>query len=123
MIVFSSGGTQTVNKTAIMVEECGLQYPAHIINLSALEKKHPVFTTITPNGRIPAIVDHDEGDFPVFESGAILIYLAEKAGKLIPADRLGHSRITQWVVWQMAGLGPMIGQLNVFRPYFPEGLP
>ena len=123
MIDFFTAGTPNGYKIAIMLEECGLPYTAHIMNLSALEQKQPSFTAINPNGRIPAIVDHDEGDFPVFESGAILIYLAEKAGKLIPADRLGHSRITQWVVWQMAGLGPMMGQLNVFRHYFPERLP
>jgi GST-like protein len=123
MIDFFTAGTPNGYKIAIMLEECGLPYTAHIMNLSALEQKQPAFTAINPNGRIPAIVDHDEGDFPVFESGAILIYLAEKAGKLIPADRLGRSRITQWVVWQMAGLGPMMGQLNVFRHYFPERLP
>jgi GST-like protein len=123
MIDFFTAGTPNGYKVAIMLEECGLPYTAHIMNLSALEQKQPAFTAINPNGRIPAIVDHDESDFPVFESGAILIYLAEKAGKLIPADRLGRSRITQWVVWQMAGLGPMMGQLNVFRHYFPERLP
>ena len=123
MIDFFTAGTPNGYKIAIMLEECGLPYTAHIMNLSALEQKRPAFTAINPNGRIPAIVDHDEGDFPVFESGAILIYLAEKAGKLIPANRLGRSRITQWVVWQMAGLGPMMGQLNVFRHYFPERLP
>ena len=123
MIDFFTAGTPNGYKVAIMLEECGLPYTAHIMNLSALEQKQSAFTAINPNGRIPTIVDHDEGDFPVFESGAILIYLAEKVGRLIPADRLGRSRITQWVVWQMAGLGPMMGQLNVFRHYFPERLP
>ena len=123
MIDFFTAGTPNGYKVAIMLEECGLPYTAHIMNLSALEQKQPAFTAINPNGRIPAIIDHDEGDFPVFESGAILIYLAEKVGRLIPTDRLGRSRITQWVVWQMAGLGPMMGQLNVFRHYFPERLP
>jgi len=123
MIDFFTAGTPNGYKVAIMLEECGLPYTAHIMNLSALEQKKPAFTAINPNGRIPAIVDHDEGDFSVFESGAILMYLAEKAGKFIPASRLGRSRTTQWVVWQMAGLGPMMGQLNVFRHYFPERLP
>jgi GST-like protein len=123
MIDFFTAGTPNGYKVAIMLEECGLPYTAHIMNLSALEQKKPAFTLINPNGRIPAIVDHDEGDFSVFESGAILMYLAEKAGKFIPTDRLGRSRTTQWVVWQMAGLGPMMGQLNVFRHYFPERLP
>jgi GST-like protein len=123
MIDFFTAGTPNGYKVAIMLEECGLPYTAHIMNLSALEQKKPAFTLINPNGRIPAIVDHDEGDFSVFESGAILMYLAEKAVKFIPSDRLGRSRTTQWVVWQMAGLGPMMGQLNVFRHYFPERLP
>ena len=123
MIDFFTAGTPNGYKVAIMLEECGLPYTAHIMNLSALEQKQPAFMAINPNGRIPAIVDRDEDDFAVFESGAILIYLAEKAGKLVPADRLGRSRTTQWVVWQMAGLGPMMGQLNVFRHYFPERLP
>ena len=123
MIDFFTAGTPNGYKVSIMLEECGLPYTVHIMNLTALDQKQPSYTCINPNGRIPAIVDHDEGDFAVFESGAILIYLAEKLGKLIPTDRLGRSRTTQWVVWQMAGLGPMMGQLNVFRHYFPERLP
>jgi len=123
MIDFFTAGTPNGYKIAIMLEECGLPYTAHVMSLSTLEQKKPAFTAINPNGRIPAIVDHDEGDFAVFESGAILIYLAEKVGQLMPVDRLGRSRVTQWVAWQMAGLGPMMGQLNVFRHYFPERLP
>jgi GSH-dependent disulfide-bond oxidoreductase len=123
MIDFFTAGTPNGYKISIMLEECELPYTVRFMNLTELEQKQPAFTSINPNGRIPAIVDRDEGDFPVFESGAILIYLAEKAGKLIPSDRLGRSRITQWVAWQMAGLGPMMGQLNVFRHYFPERLP
>ena len=123
MIDFFTAGTPNGYKISIMLEECGLPYTVHVMNLTALEQKQPAFTSINPNGRIPAIVDHDEGDFSVFESGAILMYLAEKAGKFIPVNRLGRSRATQWVVWQMAGLGPMMGQLNVFRHYFPERLP
>lgn len=123
MIDFFTAGTPNGYKVSIMLEECGLPYAVNLLNLTALDQKQPSFTSINPNGRIPAIVDHDEGDFAVFESGAILIYLAEKLGKLIPTDRLGRSRTTQWVVWQMAGLGPMMGQLNVFRHYFPERLP
>ena len=123
MIDFFTAGTPNGYKVSIMLEECGLPYTVNLLNLTALDQKQPSYTAINPNGRIPAIVDHDEGDFAVFESGAILIYLAEKLGKLIPTDRLGRSRTTQWVVWQMAGLGPMMGQLNVFRHYFPERLP
>ena len=97
-----------------------MPYQVHAINLTTLEQKEPWFLAINPNGRIPALVDRDEGDFPVFESGAILIYLAEKGGRLLPADRKGRSRVIQWLMFQMAGVGPMMGQANVFYRYFPE---
>jgi glutathione S-transferase len=97
-----------------------MPYEVHAIDLSKLEQKQPWFLAINPNGRIPAIVDRDEGGFPVFESGAILIYLAEKAGRLLPADRKGRSRVIQWLMFQMGGVGPMMGQANVFFRYFPE---
>ncbi len=82
-----------------------------------------LYTAINPNGRIPAIVDRDAGDFPVFESGAILIYLAEKTGLFLPAETKAKSRVIQWLMFQMGGIGPMQGQANVFRHYFPEKLP
>ena len=107
-------------KASIALEELGMPYEVHAINLTKLEQKEPWFLAINPNGRIPAIVDRDEGDFPVFESGAILIYLAEKGGGLLPADRKGRSRVIQWLMFQMAGVGPMMGQANVFFRYFPE---
>ncbi len=88
-----------------------------------LEQKEPWFLAINPNGRIPAIVDRDEGEFAVFESGAILVYLAEKTGRLMPADRQGRSRVMQWLMFQMGGVGPMQGQANVFHRYFPEKIP
>jgi len=107
-------------KVSVALEELGMPYQVRAIDLTKLEQKEPWFLAINPNGRIPAIVDRDEGDFPVFESGAILIYLAEKGGRLLPADRKGRSRVIQWLMFQMAGVGPMMGQANVFYRYFPE---
>ncbi len=103
-----------------MLEECGIEYTPHFIDMAAQEQKTPDFLKINPNGRIPAIVDDG---FPVFESGAILIWLAEKAGKFLPGDPKARSTVIQWVMWQMGGLGPMMGQLNVFKRYFPEHIP
>ncbi|KTC42145.1 glutathione S-transferase, partial [Pseudomonas sp. ABAC61] len=80
------------------------------------------FLKINPNGRIPAIVDRDNGDFPVFESGAILVYLAERTGRLLPSDPKGRSQVMQWLMFQMGGIGPMQGQANVFFRYFPQKL-
>jgi glutathione S-transferase/GST-like protein len=114
-------------KVSIALEELGLAYRLHVIDMAAGEQKQPWFTAINPNGRIPAIVDRgageDGGGFPVFESGAILLYLAEKTGRLIPADPKGRSRVVQWLMFQMGGVGPMMGQANVFTRYFPEQLP
>jgi len=107
-------------KASITLEELGLPYEVHPINLMAGEQKQPAFLAINPNGRIPAIVDRDEEGFAVFESGAIMIYLAEKTGKLMPTDRRGRSRVIQWLMFQMGGVGPMMGQANVFFRYFPE---
>ena len=117
--------SQTPNgwKASIMLEETGLPYEVHPINLGAGDQKTPDYLRINPNGRIPTIVDRDEGDFAVFESGAILVYLAEKTGKLLPTDRKGRSTVMQWVMFQMGGVGPMQGQANVFFRYFPEKLP
>ncbi|MFI5397219.1 MAG: glutathione S-transferase family protein [Candidatus Binatia bacterium] len=107
-------------KVSIMLEEIGLPYTVHPIKLQEGQQKEPWFLKINPNGRIPAIIDRDEDDFAVFESGAILIYLAEKTGKLLPTDVRGRSEVIQWLMFQMAGIGPMQGQANVFFRYAPE---
>ncbi|MES2642123.1 MAG: glutathione S-transferase N-terminal domain-containing protein [Myxococcota bacterium] len=110
-------------KASIALEELGLPYTVRAIDLSAMEQKRPEFLAINPNGRIPAIVDHDNEDFAVFESGAILLYLAEKTGRLMPTDTKGRSVVTQWLMFQMGGVGPMMGQANVFARYAPVKLP
>ena len=107
-------------KASVTLEELGLPYEVHPVNIMAGEQKTPEFLAINPNGRIPAIVDRDEGGFAVFESGALMIYLAEKAGALLPADRRGRSEVIQWLMFQMGGVGPMMGQANVFFRYMPE---
>jgi GSH-dependent disulfide-bond oxidoreductase len=110
-------------KASIMLEEIGLPYTVKPIRLETLEQRQDWYLKLNPNGRIPTIVDHDEGGFAVFESGAILIYLAEKTGKLMPQDRKGRSTVIQWLMFQMGGIGPMQGQANVFYRYAPEKLP
>lgn len=109
-------------KVSVALEELGLPYTVHPVDIGTGVQKRPEFLRINPNGRIPAIVDRAEGDFAVFESGAILIYLAEKTGRLMPTDAKGRSRVIQWLMFQMAGVGPMQGQANVFFRYFPEKL-
>ncbi|SDD23336.1 glutathione S-transferase family protein [Kordiimonas lacus] len=123
MITFYTAATPNGYKVSIALEELGLPYEMKALDLSSGAQKEDWFTNINPNGRIPAIVDHDAGDFAVFESGAILMYLAEKTGKLMPEDAKGRSLVTQWLMFQMGGLGPMQGQANVFFRYFPEKLP
>jgi glutathione S-transferase/GST-like protein len=110
-------------KVSIALEELELPYELHAFNLGEGTQKEPWFRAINPNARIPAIVDRGHDDFAVFESGAILIYLAEKTGRLMPTDEKGRSRVLQWLMFQMGGLGPMMGQANVFTRYFPEQLP
>jgi glutathione S-transferase/GST-like protein len=120
MIDLYTAATPNGHKISIVLEELGLPYTVHALNLGQHEQKRPEFLRISPNGRIPAIVDRDEGDFAVFESGAILVYLAEKTGRLMPADAKGRSIVMQWLMFQMGGIGPMMGQANVFFRYFPE---
>ena len=123
MIDLYSAATPNGHKISIALEELALPYALHELSLSAGDQKQPWFLKINPNGRIPAIVDRDEGDFAVFESGAILLYLAEKTGRLMPLDVKGRSRVLQWLMFQMGGIGPMMGQANVFFRYFPEKIP
>ena len=108
-------------KISIMLEELGLPYTVIPVNIRAGEQFRPEFLAISPNNRIPAIVDHAPADggapFSVFETGAILIYLAEKTGRFLPPDMRGRSRVVQWVMWQMSGLGPMLGQHGHFALY------
>jgi GST-like protein len=120
MIELFTSPTPNGHKISIALEELGLPYTVRPIQLTTQEQKQPWFLALNPNGRIPAIVDHDNDDFAVFESGAILIYLAEQTGKLLPSDAKGRSRALQWLMFQMGGVGPMMGQANVFVRYAPE---
>jgi GST-like protein len=122
MIDLYSAATPNGHKASIALEELGLPYTLHTLDLKTNAQKEPWFLAINPNGRIPAIVDRAEDHFAVFESGAILIYLAEKTGQLMPQDARGRSRVIQWLMFQMGGIGPMMGQANVFYRYFPEKL-
>lgn len=110
-------------KASVTLEELGLPYEVHAVDLMAGQQKKPEFLAINPNGRIPAIVDREAGNFAVFESGALMIYLAEKAGALLPTDAKGRSLVLQWLMFQMGGIGPMMGQCNVFFRYWPEKIP
>ena len=123
MIDLYTAATPNGHKVSIALEELGLPYTLKVLDLAAGEQKRPAFLAINPNGRIPAIVDHGAEGFAVFESGAILIYLAEKTGRLMPADPRGRSLVLQWLMFQMGGIGPMMGQANVFFRYFPEKIP
>ncbi|WP_300339674.1 glutathione S-transferase N-terminal domain-containing protein [Accumulibacter sp.] len=120
MIDLYTAATPNGHKISIALEELALPYELHMLSLSEREPKQPWFLAINPNGRIPAIIDRAADDFAVFESGAILIYLAEKTGQLMPDDSKGRSLVIQWLMFQMGGIGPMMGQANVFFRYFPE---
>jgi GST-like protein len=119
--------TPNGHKITIFLEEAGLPYRILPVNISKGDQFKPDFLAISPNNRIPAIVDHEPvgGGAPisVFESGAILLYLAEKTGRFLPAEPQGRVEVTQWLFWQMAGLGPMAGQNHHFSGYAPENLP
>lgn len=122
MIDLYTAATPNGHKVSIALEELGLPYSLHALSFDKQEQKNPEFLRINPNGRIPAIVDRANDDFAVFESGAILLYLAEQTGQLMPQDVKGRSRVIQWLMFQMGGIGPMQGQANVFFRYYPEKL-
>jgi GST-like protein len=126
MIDLYSWPTPNGHKIHIMLEEVGLPYKVHGIDIGAGAQFEPAFLKISPNNRIPAIVDNDgPGGKPisVFESGAILIYLAEKTGKFLPKEPRARYAVLEWLMFQMGGIGPMFGQANHFRAYAPEKIP
>ena len=120
MIDFYTAPTPNGHKVSCTLEAMELEYETHVVNLMENEQKKPEFLAISPNGRIPAIVDRDADNLSIFESGAIMIYLAEKTGKLMPKNLNEKAKVLEWVMFQMGGVGPMMGQANVFFRYFPE---
>lgn len=120
MIELYTAATPNGHKISIALEELGLPYNVHHLSLSKNEQKEPEYLKLNPNGRIPTIIDRDNNDFVVFESGAILMYLAEKTGKLLSSDSDERSREIQWLMFQMGGIGPMMGQANVWFRYWDE---
>jgi len=126
MIEVYSWPTPNGHKVHIMLEECGLAYRVHPVDIGAGDQFAPAFLAISPNNKIPALTDSDGPDgqpISLFESGAILLYLAGKTGKLLPADVRGKYEVLQWLMFQMGGVGPMLGQAHHFRIYAPEKLP
>lgn len=118
-----TAGTPNGFKASIVLEELQLPYTVTSIKLMEDEQKQADFLALNPNGRIPVIIDHDNNDFVVFESGAIMVYLARKAGRLLGADANNESEVMQWLMFQVGGVGPMMGQANVFKRYAPEQIP
>jgi GST-like protein len=122
MIDLYTFSTPNGRKASIMLEEVSLPYTVHKVDISKGEQFRPEFLAINPNNKIPAIVD-TETDMTVFESGVILIYLAEKVGKFLPTETKARSHVLQWLMFQMGGVGPMFGQLNHFKRFAPEQIP
>ena len=120
MIELFTAATPNGWKVSITLEEMDLDYTVRPIALSQSEQRQAWYLKLNPNGRIPTIVDQGNDAFVVFESGAILIYLAERTGRLMPHDQEGRSRVIQWLMFQMGGIGPMLGQASVFYRYAPE---
>ena len=120
MIQLYTAATPNGWKASVLLEELAIPYELKPVNLGAAEQKEAWFLALNPNGRIPAIVDTANDDFAVFESGAIMLYLAERSGQLYGNNAKERSQIQQWLMFQMGGVGPMMGQANVFFRYFPE---
>jgi GST-like protein len=126
MITLYTWGTPNGRKVSIMLEECGLPYAVKSVDITKNDQFTPEFVAVNPNSKIPAITDTDGPDgkpITVFESGAILIYLAEKTGKFLPAEARGRTETLQWLMFQMGGVGPMFGQAHHFRRFAPEQIP
>jgi GSH-dependent disulfide-bond oxidoreductase len=126
MIQVYSWATPNGHKVHVMLEECGLPYAVHGVDIGAGEQFQPEFLAISPNNKIPAVVDPDGPDgkpISVFESGAILVYLASKAGRFLPTNLRDRWSTLEWLMFQMGGVGPMLGQAHHFRIYAPEKLP
>ncbi|MEC9152414.1 MAG: glutathione S-transferase N-terminal domain-containing protein [Pseudomonadota bacterium] len=123
MIDFFTAATPNGWKVAIALEEMELTYTTHVLNLSERTQHKDWFLAMNPNGRIPVIVDHDEDKLTIFETGAIMVYLAEKSGKFMPTSLKGRFAAMQWLMFQMSGIGPMQGQAVAFERYFPEDVP
>ena len=119
MIDFYTWTTPNGRKVSILLEELGLDYEIHPININQGEQKNPAFLKISPNNKIPAIVERDTG-LTLMESGAILVYLAEKYGKFLPTGQAERARVMEWLMWQMGGFGPILGQTHHFL-YFNSG--
>jgi len=122
-ITLYTSATPNGRKISIALEELGFEYNVKNIDLGKNEQKEDWFLAINPNGRIPAIVDHSANDLSIFESGAILMYLAEKAGRLLPKEPKKRYAVLQWLFFQMSALGPMQGQANVFYRYLDNSIP
>lgn len=118
MIDLYTWTTPNGRKVSIMLEELGLEYTVHPIHIGQGDQHKPAFLKVSPNNKIPAIVDQDNA-VQMFESGAILIYLAEKSGKLMPTDDKARWNTLQWLMWQMGGIGPILGQVHHFTKYNP----
>jgi GST-like protein len=125
MIDLYTWGTPNGRKVSILLEELGLPYAVHSVDIGKRQQFEPAFLAVNPNGKIPAIVDHDAegGPLAVFESGAILMYLAEKTGRFWPKPVRERYAVTEWLMFQMGGLGPMAGQSHHFRRAAPEPIP